>query len=169
MVNHMRTLTRLAILILSCLLLSNCVTQIERSKTQEIIYYKLGTNLIDVFNTSIPWDSGEDIEYLERRDMRYGEFGGPFSFCSNARFHCLHGGLSVVIPKGEIVEKKWAFEGIECFLHSSSDNMSEITCNRNNLWTKFTYSEESGIVRYVRSGDPDEPYILLGTKGLFAN
>lgn len=148
-----------------------CSTQsVVKNKDAEIIYLKIDTKAIDVFNIQNNWISHEGSDYLNRRDFEYGEFGGKISFCSNEGFYCLQGGISVAIPKGDFEQKQWRVNDIECQsepLYPSERNKT-ITCKRMNHSVTFVYSSEQGIVSYIRSSQPERKYELMGSKGLFA-
>ena len=148
-----------------------CSTQsVVKNKDAEIIYLKIGTKAIDVFNISDNWISHEDSDYLNRRDFEYGEFGGKISFCSNEDFYCLQGGISVAIPKGDFEKSQWKINGIECQSESLSpgEQNKTITCKRMSHSVTFVYSAEQGIISYIRSSQPERKYELMGSKGLFA-
>lgn len=152
------------------LLLAACATSPVVAERQEIIYFKKGTNVIDVFNLQQLWVSYEDVDYLKRRDLAYGEFGGQLGVCSNDKFHCLLGGVDVVIPKSGHHHDEWSFKGIGCKAERSSQEggAQRIVCSRGDNVVTFVYSRERGIMSYVRSSQPEREYELFGVKGLFA-
>lgn len=148
-----------------------CSTQtVVKGYDAEIIYLKINTKSIDVFNIQENWISHEDSDYINRRDFEYGEFGGKISFCSTEKFYCLHGGVSVAIPKGGFKQKTWRVDDIDCQAEAQSlaELNKTITCKRLNHSVTFVYSSEHGIISYVRSSQPERKYELMGTKGLFA-
>lgn len=148
-----------------------CTTQsVVKNKDAEIIYLKINTKAIDVFNIQNNWVSHEDYDYLNRRDFEYGEFGGKIHFCSNEEFYCLQGGISVAIPKGNFEQKQWKVNDIKCQVEplQQGEKNKAITCKRMNHSVIFFYSLEHGIVSYTRSSQPERKYELLGSKGLFA-
>lgn len=152
------------------LLLAACETSPVVAERQEIIYFKKGTKVIDVFNLPQLWVSHEDVDYIKRRDLAYGEFGGQLGVCSNDEFHCLLGGIDVVIRKSGHHHDEWSFKGISCKAEPSSQEggAQVIVCSRGDNGVTFVYSQERGIVSYVRSSQPEKEYELLGGKGLFA-
>lgn len=148
-----------------------CSTQtVVKSSDAEIIYLKINTKVIDVFNFEKMWGSSEDIDYLERRDFEYGEFGGSIALCSTENFYCLKGGLNVVVPKGNFEQSEWRIGDIKCQFESPflSELNKTITCERLNHSVTFVYSLEHGITSYTRSSQPERKYELIGSKGLFA-
>lgn len=161
---------RVATFIFIYLLLTSCATSPVVAERQEIIYVKKGTTVIDVFNLSQLWVSHEDVDYLKRRDLAYGEFGGQLGVCSNTQFHCLFGGIDVVIPKSGGDHGEWSFKGINCTaaLESQAGNARVVTCRRGHNAVTFVYSPRRGVVSYARSSQPEKEYELLGVRGLFA-
>jgi hypothetical protein len=152
------------------MILTACSAQsTNKNADVEIIYLLENSKAIDVFNVERNWISHEGIEYLDRRNQEYGEFGGTISVCSTERFHCLRGGISVVIPKGPFDSNEWRLDEIECKTESTSGKEEKtITCKRRNNLVTFVYSSRYGIISYVRSSQPGWVYKLMGNKGLFS-
>ena len=162
--------TKLLVLISISSVLGCSSQSLSKNKEKEIIYLRVHTNVIEVFNLEKMWGSSEDVEYLKDRNYEYGEFGGRISICSTEKFHCIKGGLNVVVPKGEFEDGKWKFGGIECEMETSSavEPKKLITCKESSHSVSFVYSPVQGIISYMQSSQPNDRYELIGSKGLFA-
>lgn len=165
---YMRLLSFLILAIAFVQVQLGCALKSSPAQENEIIYLQEGTNLVTVFNIEELRVSHEDIEYLEKRDFKYGEFGGGISFCSNDEFYCLKGGIIAVVPRHPPDRDSWSHSGVECTLIASNLDQSTIDCRRNEHSVCFVYSTQKGILSYSVSYDPNDRFILLGNEGLFA-
>jgi hypothetical protein len=159
--------------VLVLLILLGCVNQkkIQSENIEEVIYQKKNTHVLDVYNLTKLHFSQEDIEYLDRRNFKYGEFGGQIKICSNDEYYCLIGGIGVVIPKKLAGQKEWEFADEKCQSESplSYQQPAIITCNSKGWSNKFVYSFDRGIISYVIAAQPEFEHELVDEKGLFAN
>ena len=97
------------------LLVAGCIsTPPAKSAGEEIIYRMENTSVLEVFNLTRLWVASMGVNYLDRRDGRYGELGGSFEFCSDAEYFCLIGGIAAAIPKKFDGQTTWQFNGISC-------------------------------------------------------
>ncbi|MDZ7923650.1 MAG: hypothetical protein U5M23_06235 [Marinagarivorans sp.] len=80
--------------VLVALMLLGCAGQRKSHPAglEDIVYRKKNTNVLDVYNLTKLYFSNEDIEYLRKRNFKYGEFGGQIKNCSNDEYYCLIGG-----------------------------------------------------------------------------
>jgi hypothetical protein len=145
---------------------------IKNPDQKEIIYISSNGLNVDVFNIEELWFSEEGVEYLNRRDFEYGEFGGRMEFCSNKDYYCLGGGLNVTIPKSLSGQKAWQFQERECQANTalSDQQQTDIVCRFKGHTRRFTYSPQQGIVSYFydRPSGASYEFKLRGDKGLFA-
>jgi hypothetical protein len=137
---------------------------------KEIIYKEKNSNLIKIYNIEKSWFSTEGADYLNKRDFRYGEWGGQIGFCSNEDYYCIVGGVAVAIPKKINGQKKWQFKDMDCQSETamSDQHSTTITCNYKQWSMQYVYSPVKGIISYRKLSDPVEEYELIGDKGLFA-
>jgi hypothetical protein len=154
-----------------CMVLLGCKNTVWHkpyATDKEIFYIAKNGSMVDVFNISWLHFSVESISYLEKKDFKYGEFGGQIEFCSNDEYYCLSGGINIAIPKKILHQRDWQFLGRECHVDKelSVDQNNTVSCKLKNLTLQFVYSSESGVVSYIRSSGME--YNLLGGKGLFA-
>lgn len=162
--------------IYSVLILLTLVSCASRNKlysadVEEIIYQKKNTHVLDVYNLTKLYFSNEDVEYLHKRNFKYGEFGGQIKICSNDEYYCLIGGIGVVIPKKLAGQKEWQFADEKCHSESplSDQQPAIITCDSEGWSNKFVYSFDRGITSYVTNAQPEFEHVLVDKKGLFAN
>jgi hypothetical protein len=125
--------------------------------------------ILDVFNIDELYFSEEGVEYLNRRDYEYGEFGGQIEFCSNVDYYCVVGGVGAAVPKKINGQKEWQIEDWKCQAETpiSLQKPTVITCDYKGKLTHFTYSPEKGITHYFLS-NPNVRFELIGDKGLLA-
>lgn len=151
------------------LLVAGCIsTPPAKSAGEEIIYRMENTSVLEVFNLTRLWVASMGVNYLDRRDGRYGELGGSFEFCSDAEYFCLIGGIAAAIPKKFDGQTTWQFNGISC---KSDTPLAEgkaalIDCSRGNWSNRLNYSQSHGITSYSSAAEPGEQYSLIAPPGL---
>lgn len=153
--------TTLLVLTLAC-------SQAEPVNGPEVIYRMRFGRTLDVFNVDTSHFSREDIEYLERRDQQYGEFGGTVLFCSDEQYFCVRGGIAAAVPKTASSQRGWSVGRIDCEAESAFSGTADvINCTFAGTLTRFLFSEQRGIEWYEASGDPGIRWEAVGP-GLFA-
>ena len=161
--------------IFSALILSGCseggalADQASARGGEEVIYERVGTSNVEVYNETRSSFSVEGKEYLSRRDGVYSEFSGRSENCSDADYLCHKGGVNIVVPRLDTKANSWNFADISCNLMSGSisSSVSSISCDYKDNKVTFLYSKKNGVLEYVRSVDAEAKYKIIGDLGLF--
>jgi hypothetical protein len=159
----------LAICILG-IALTGCTSGFRSAGHDEIVYRKKDTSVLEIYNLKRNLESSEGYEYLRRRDAGYGEWGGSIHFCSNDEYFCMDEGLLLVIPKKFAGQSDWEFLGTKCHSGAPLKEMERvtITCATPKWSTRFVYWQHMGVTSYVIAVQPDDEYVLIDERGLFA-
>ena len=137
----------------------------------EVLYKASSGHRVDVFDLTKRYVFIEGDDYLARRDGRHQtEFAGPILYCTNAKYFCIRGGISAVVPRTLNRQTEWIFAHVAC---RSTDGLTQtginrVTCTFRGATTEFAYERERGIVRYMRQGSGEPEFLLVGDHGLFA-
>lgn len=149
-----------------------CATSdfVHSTNTEEVIYKSDKTPLIIVFNFKIGRFALLNDKYLLNRNLEYGEFSGPLEDCSDSKFRCVRGGVSVSVPRNTMPES-WANDGRICSLISSKSEIYYITCSQKiGGEIHFSYEQKRGIISYKHDDDQirDNNYVLSGKVGILS-
>ena len=140
-----------------------------RSRPVESIYRKGETSVLEVFNHKKSWYSMEGLGYLRRHDEKYGEWGGSFQDCSNEEYFCLRGWIGIVIPRSFSGQTQWQFGELSCRAPSplTPGQTANFGCGSGPTINQFSFSQERGLISYVKGTEPDFTYTLVDGEGLF--
>jgi hypothetical protein len=148
-----------------------CAGHADIQRTHEDIAYRKGqTNVLVVYDLRRQEFGNVSIEYLKKRDLKYGEFGGHLRLCSNQEFLCLVGGIGVAIPTTFSGQERWEFAGNVCRSSQplNAGTTAVITCASDGWSNTVVYSPSLGITSYTTQAEPGIEYLLVDEEGLFA-
>lgn len=137
--------------------------------SQQVYFYRYG-DALHVFDVEHSTFFLTDADYLHRLDRNYDtDIAGADAVCSNEQYYCTEVGLFAVLPKGEMPQSGWSFNGIECtIIERLSSERTRIACEAGGRTHRFLYSTVRGIEYYEYVGEPGVRFELVGRRGLFA-